>query len=90
MFGRDLFAGTETVNTASTTLSTTSGSASLTIKQTAIQPGSAVEGWIVRVISEGVVVRMDASLQELKSFAQAHSSDLDKIAAAPGPVLPDP
>ena len=88
MYGRDLFAGSETVNKASTTIPATGfaggqsvyGSATLSLKQTTVRPGSTVEGWIVRVISEGRIVRSDASLYELKTFAERQAAELDKIA----------
>jgi hypothetical protein len=47
---------------------------------TGTKPGSQVEGWIVRVLSRGQLVRFDASLSELKTFAERESPLLDKVA----------
>jgi len=47
---------------------------------TSTKPGSQVEGWIVRVVSGGQVVRFDASLSELKTFAEWESALLDEVA----------
>lgn len=87
MFGRDLFAGSEKVEKATTEIQdlevngqTIPGPTQLSLKLTSTTPGSVVEGWIVRVISEGKVVCLDASLQELKQFAQRENAQLDKIA----------
>jgi len=87
---RDLFAGSESVHT--TRLTTTgSGTSSTgeTVTTTAttkfisktVVPGSSLEGWIVRVISGGRVVRLEASLQELKSFAERETASLSAFAA---------
>ena len=93
IFGRDLFAGTETVSKARTSVpsygisssgESVYGTSTLTLTQTTIRPGSDIEGWIVRIISEGKVIRSDASLSELRNFAESETADLDKIA---GPVL---
>ena len=47
---------------------------------TRTKPGSQVEGWIVRVLSGGQVVRFEASLSELRTFAERESALLDKVA----------
>lgn len=47
---------------------------------TTTRVGSTLEGWVVRVISGGKVVRTEASLQELKVFAERESAMLDEIA----------
>lgn len=88
MFGRDLFVGSEKVEKTRIEIQdlevngqTIPGPTELSLKLTTTTPGSVVEGWIVRVISEGKVVCLDASLQELKQFARRESAQLDKIAS---------
>jgi hypothetical protein len=45
--------------------------------------GSSFEGWIVRVLSAGKVVRLDASLAELKSFVEKNPAIFDQVAHDP-------
>lgn len=45
--------------------------------------GSSFEGWIVRVLSAGKIVRLDASLPELKSFAEKNPAVFDRVADDP-------
>jgi len=87
---RDLFAGSKTVDTTTirtTGTGTSSTGESVTTTATTnlisktIVPGSSLEGWIVRVISRDRVVRLEASLQELKSFAERENASLNAIAA---------
>jgi hypothetical protein len=89
IFGRDLFGGSQTIDQAKSTTpitrttqygDTVSGTLTTTVRLTTTTPGSTLEGWIVRVISGGKVVRMDASLQELKTFAERESVLLDSVA----------
>jgi hypothetical protein len=89
-FARDLFGGSETVDQRTTTtreyLSTPYGGVTGTyvpvrVFLTTVVQGSSFEGWIVRVVSAGKIVRTEASLQELKQIAQKESELLDKIAA---------
>jgi hypothetical protein len=47
---------------------------------TSKKPGSQVEGWIVRVLSRGQVLRFEVSLSEVKTFAEWESPLLDKVA----------
>ncbi|MGV3532182.1 MAG: hypothetical protein ACO1QR_07415 [Chthoniobacteraceae bacterium] len=44
--------------------------------------GSKLEGWIVRVISAGKVVRVESSLTELKRYAEQESATLDSHAGS--------
>jgi len=90
IFGRDLFGGAQTIAKASASQPITgttqygeevSGTLETTVRLTTTTSGSTIEGWIVRVISEGKVVRMDASLQELKVLAERESALLDGVAA---------
>lgn len=87
---RDLFAGSETVNTTrirstgsgmSSTGESVTTTATTDLVSRTIVPGSSLEGWIVRVISGGRVVRLEASLQELKSFAERENAKLNALAA---------
>jgi hypothetical protein len=89
VFARDLFGGTKTTdisvskNPISGTTSwgdTYYGTLTSTVVLTSTKPGSQVEGWIVRVVSGGQVVRFDASLSELKTFAGWESALLDRVA----------
>lgn len=89
IFGRDLFGGSTSVDQATATDRITgttsegdpvSGTLKTTVTLTTTVPGAKLEGWIVRVISGGRVVRLDASLQELKTFAERESALLDGIA----------
>jgi len=96
IFGRDLFGGSQTSDQAKSTTPITGttqygdqvrGTLTTTVRLTTTTPGSTLEGWIVRVISGGKVVRMDASLQELKTFAERESALLDSVATQV-PVTP--
>jgi hypothetical protein len=89
VFARDLFAGTKTtdISVSKNRISGTTswsdpyhGTLTSTVVLTSAKPGSQVEGWIVRVVSGGQVVRFDASLSELKTFAGSESALLDKVA----------
>lgn len=89
-FSRDLFGGSETVDQRITTgrsYQTTpygggySTNVPVAVLLTKVVPGSSFEGWIVRVISAGKVVRMEASLQELKQIADKEAAVLDQLAA---------
>jgi hypothetical protein len=86
---RDLFGGTKTVDISvskNPIAGVTSqgdhfyGTLTDTVVLTSTKPGSHVEGWIVRVLSQGQVVRLQASLSELKPFAEWQGSLLDKAA----------
>jgi hypothetical protein len=89
VFARDLFGGTKTtdISVSKNPISGTTswgdpyhGTLTSTVVLTSTKPGSQVEGWIVRVVSGGQVVRFDASLSELKAFAGWESALLDKVA----------
>jgi hypothetical protein len=90
IFSRDLFGGSVSFQ------KTTSGGSyfgvdanglqqegALTTSQSelATKPGSKIEGWIVRVLSGGKVIRTEASLHELKEFASKSGAELDGIAS---------
>jgi hypothetical protein len=90
IFARDLFGGSEIVDQRITTerayQSTPYGgsySANVPVRVflTKVVEGSTFEGWIVRVISAGKVVRTEASLHELKQVAENHGAILDQLAA---------
>ncbi len=89
IFGKGLDGGTQNFEQETThaTLPGQSGaSAQLnrnrleTRQLTTVRSGSSLEGWIVRVISGGKVVRTETSLQELKGFAEQEVVMLDEIA----------
>jgi hypothetical protein len=89
VFARDLFGGTNTtdISVSNNPISGTTssgdtfyGTLTSTVLLTTTKPGSQVEGWIVRVLSRGELVRFDASLSELKTFAEQESPLLDKVA----------
>ena len=89
VFARDLFGGTKTVDISVSKdpiSGTTSwgdsyhGTLTSTVMLSSTRPGSRVEGWIVRVLSRGQMVRFEASLSELKTFAERESALLDKAA----------
>jgi hypothetical protein len=89
VFARDLFGGTKTtdISVSQNPISGItshgdyfSGTLTSTVVLTGTKPGSQVEGWIVRVLSRGQLVRFDASLSELKTFAERESPLLDKVA----------
>jgi hypothetical protein len=89
VFARDLFAGTKTVDVSVSNdpISGTTtygdpfnGILTRTVVLTTRKPGSQVEGWIVRVLSGDQVVRFEASLSELKTFAERESALLDAAA----------
>ena len=89
VFARDLFGGTKTtdISVSNNPISGTTsrgdyfyGTLTSTVVLTSTKPGSQVEGWIVRVVSGGQVVRFDASLSELKTFAEWESALLDEVA----------
>lgn len=89
-FSRELFGGSETVDRSTRTVNGVQslpygGAASTTysvpVFLTTTVTGSDFEGWIVRVISAGKVVRSDASLQELKTLAERTPEVFDKVAA---------
>ena len=82
---RDLFGGTTTVDASTNPISGTTSHGdtfygTLTSVVSTTKPGSQVEGWIVRVLSGGRVVRFEASLSELKTFGGLESALLDKVA----------
>jgi hypothetical protein len=82
----DLFSGSKTTDITNIhqTVSTSDGgtaSALAILTREKIVAGSSLEGWIVRVISADRVVRVEASLQELKAFAERESAALNEIAA---------
>jgi hypothetical protein len=88
VYARELFGGSQSVQSASSTRSSGGsfggGNATrvtTTNRMASSSSGSKSEGWIVRVLSGGKVVRMEASLQELKSFAEKESAQLDARAA---------
>src|SRR5437867_3162998 len=69
VFARDLFGGTKTtdISVSNNPISGTTsrgdyfyGTLTSTVVLTSTKPGSQVEGWIVRVVSGGQVVRFDA------------------------------
>jgi hypothetical protein len=89
VFARDLFGGTKTVDLGVSNDSisgTTSygdffhGTLTREVVLTTTKPGSQIEGWIVRVLSGGQVVRFETSLSELKTFAEWKSALLDAAA----------
>jgi hypothetical protein len=85
VFARDLFGGTKTTDISVSPISgiTSQGDyfyGTDTVVLTSTKPGSQVEGWIVRVLSRGQVVRFEASLSDLKTFAEWESASLDKAA----------
>jgi hypothetical protein len=90
IFGRDLFGGSQTIDNASTSRTIigytqygdfVTGKLDISVRLTTTVPGSTFEGWIVRIISAEKLVRMEASLQELKSLAERESLLLDKLAS---------
>lgn len=90
VYARDLFGGSQTV-TQSTRYVTVSEldtegkiqtkTLPLTDTQVSKTPGNTREGWVVRVLREGKVVRTAASLAPLQQFAEKESILLDKLAA---------
>ena len=89
VFGRDLFGGTKTVDISVGNYPISGvtsqgdyfhGTRTDTVVLTSTKPGSQVEGWIVRVLNGGQVVRFEASLSELKTFGESESGLLDKVA----------
>lgn len=88
IFARDRFGGAQTIDQTKSSEPITgmtqygeyvSGTLTTTVRLTTTTPGSTLEGWIVRVISGGKVVRVDASLQELKTLAERESALLDSV-----------
>jgi len=89
VFARDLFGGTKTtdISISKNPISGTTswgepyyGILTTTVLLTSTKPGSQVEGWIVRVLSRGQIVRFEASLSELRTFEASESALLDKVA----------
>lgn len=90
VYGRDLFGGSETVTQIARYVTITELDAKeqkLVTKtvpvndtQTTKTAGSKHEGWVVRVLSEGKVVRLAASLAQLQAFAEKEAALLDKVA----------
>lgn len=81
VYARDLFGGSQTVEQGTVTTQTATETLTTSVILTTTVPGARLEGWIVRVISGGHVVRLEASLHNLKDFAEKEAALLDKIAA---------
>lgn len=52
--------------------------------------GSRYEGWVVRIKSRGEVLRIEASLSELKALALENPLIFDKALGLPLPAVPQP
>jgi hypothetical protein len=80
---RNLFEGSSSNNTRGDALSGSDGSTiMLYTSLTQKVPGSIIEGWIVRVVNAGRIVRIESSLPELRSLATNQPAAFDDLAAA--------
>ena len=87
-FSRELFGGSEKIDQRPIYHSGPTGggysrTTVLPVFLTKTVAGSSFEGWIVRVLSAGKVVRLEASLPELKSFAEKNPAIFDRVADDP-------
>lgn len=82
---RDLFGGFKSTSVSTMPDVPGTGLGSVTVISTETRPGSSVVGWIVRLRYGDKSVKTEASLQELKTFAERESSLLDSVAAPKAP-----